>query len=224
MIEAFGSTSLVKAGNNFYLDGISSGTGPVLKSAGVAVDATQTTGWAPIGAEQTATGYEVAWKLPGSDQYTVWATDSSGNYTSSILGVVSGSSTALKTLETSFHQDLNGDSTIGLPSSVAPGSASSSPLSQAAANDVFVFRPGFGASTITDAAGTFSIELDGFSSLIDNAHLAAFVFEAQNGRMQTLFQPANDGHDTIINLGNHDSLTLVNVHISDLHARDFIIG
>ena len=66
-------------------------------------------GWAPIGAEQTATGYEVAWKVPGADQYTVWNTDSSGNYVSNAIGVVSGTSTALELLETSFHQDLNGD-------------------------------------------------------------------------------------------------------------------
>jgi len=223
VIEALGSTSLVEVGSNFYLDGISSGTGPELKSGGAAIDASQTGGWAPIGVEQTATGYEVAWKFPGADQYTVWATDSSGNYTSSLLGVVSGSSTALKTLETSFHQDLNGDGTIGLTTPVAPSGTSSAPLLQAATNDVFVFRPGLGTSTVTDAAGSFAIELAGFSSVTDNAHLAAFVFEAQNGRAQTLFQPANDGHDTIINLGNHDSLTLVNFHISDLHAHDFII-
>ena len=81
----------------------------------MAVDATQTNGWVPIGAEQTASGYELAWKLTGSDQYTVWATDSSGNYTSSPLVVVSGSNPALQALETSFHQDLNGDGLIGPP-------------------------------------------------------------------------------------------------------------
>ena len=39
-------------------------------------------GWTPIGAEQTAGGYDVAWKIPGADQYTVWSTDSNGNYIS----------------------------------------------------------------------------------------------------------------------------------------------
>ena len=67
----------------------------------------------PIGAEQTATGYEVAWKVTGADQYTVWTTDSNGNFVSGI-GVVSGSSYALESLEASFQQDLNGDGTIGL--------------------------------------------------------------------------------------------------------------
>ena len=41
--------------------------------------------WTPIGAEQTASGYEVAWKVTGADQYTVWTTDNSGNYVSSLL-------------------------------------------------------------------------------------------------------------------------------------------
>ena len=41
--------------------------------------------WVPIGAEQTASGYEVAWKVTGADQYTVWNTDNSGNFVSSTL-------------------------------------------------------------------------------------------------------------------------------------------
>ena len=71
----------------------------------------------PIGAEQTATGYEVAWKVTVGDRYTVWNTDSNGNFISGI-GAVSGSSYALESLETSFQQDLNGDGTIGLTTTV----------------------------------------------------------------------------------------------------------
>ena len=97
----------------FFLDS-SSGSGPELKYAGANVVAGQFGAWTPIGAEQTASGYEVAWKITGADQYTVWNTDSSGNYISNIIGVVSGTSTALESLETSFHQDLNGDGVIGL--------------------------------------------------------------------------------------------------------------
>ena len=37
---------------------------------------------APIAAAQTASGYEVAWKTTGGNQYQVWLTDSSGNETS----------------------------------------------------------------------------------------------------------------------------------------------
>ena len=68
VIEAAGSSSLVEVGTNFYLDSISTGSGPELKYGGKAVVAGQFSGWTPIGAEQTATGYEVAWKVTGSDQ------------------------------------------------------------------------------------------------------------------------------------------------------------
>src|SRR5258708_1220400 len=102
------------------------GSGKELKFRAGPVTAGQFGAWAPIGAEQTATGYEVAWKVTGADQYTVWNTDSSGNFTSYAIGTVSGISSALESLETSFHQDLNGDGMIGLPTSVieAAGSAS----------------------------------------------------------------------------------------------------
>ena len=65
VIESFGSTSLVEVGNNFFLDNISSGTGPELKYGGAAVVAGQFGGWTPIGAEQTAGGYEVALENAG---------------------------------------------------------------------------------------------------------------------------------------------------------------
>ena len=96
-----------------YLYSISSGSGPALTVAGVDVTAGQYGGWTPIGAEQTATGYEVAWKVTGADQYSVWTTDSNGNYTSN-TNILSGTSATLESLETSFHQDLNGDGIIGL--------------------------------------------------------------------------------------------------------------
>src|SRR5208283_4058816 len=66
----------------------------------------------PVGAEKTATGYEVAWSL-GSNQYIVWNTDANGDFTSAATGVVSGASYALEDLELSFGENLNGDGTTG---------------------------------------------------------------------------------------------------------------
>ena len=57
----------------------------------------------PIGAVQTASGYDVAWKLTGANEYTVWNTDSNGNYVSSAIGVVSGTSTALESFGAHFR-------------------------------------------------------------------------------------------------------------------------
>jgi serralysin len=227
-IEAFGSSKLVEVGNNFYLDSISTGTGPSLKYGGAAVVAGQFGGYAPIGVEQTPTGYEVAWKAAGVDQYSVWATDSNGNYTSNLVMPGSGTSLSLETIETSFHQDLNGDGVIGVAAAQAPSGASSASASQAASvmiasNDTFVFRPGMGADVIANAGSTDTIELDGFSSVTSNTQLAALLSEAQTGQPQALFQSTNGDHDTMINLGNHDSITLMNVHIADLHASNFLI-
>ena len=85
----------------------------MLKNGGVAFAAGSAGGWTPIGVEQTASGYEVAWKVVGSDQYGIWLTDSNGNFLSNPVGVVSGNSTTWTSLEASFHQDLNGDGVIG---------------------------------------------------------------------------------------------------------------
>src|ERR1035441_8863711 len=87
---------------------------PCLSRAVLAVTAGQRGGGAPFAVERTASGYEVAWKLAGADQYTVWNTDSHGNYVSRPFGIVSGTSTALEAIEASFHQDLNGDGGIGI--------------------------------------------------------------------------------------------------------------
>ncbi len=114
VIEAFGSTSLVQDGSNYFLDA-TDGSVVELSYGGAPVVVGQFGGWAPIGAEKTTSGYDVALKLTGADQYIVWTVDDSGNYLSMPLAGVSGSSAALESLETSFQQDLNGDGTIGLP-------------------------------------------------------------------------------------------------------------
>jgi len=420
VIESFGSTSLVETGNNYFMYANGTTNGPELKYAGAAFVAGQFGSWTPIGAEQTATGYEVAWKLAGADEYTVWNTDSSGNYLSQNISGVSGTSQALESAETSFHQDLNGDGVIGqvveaggtlelagadtgsvkfngstgtlildhsslfsgqLLNFTGDGNLSSSdqldlrdigfgpgttvgyvgtssggtltvsdaqshtahialagdytgstftlssdgsggttvidplvkqdtaggtlsfsdpdptdthsvsvspqdgatgylgsfvadtvnaangqdtvgwhfnfgpgPVTQTVTqsynvgvadhhadgttsaatqsvsvtiagpgNDSFVFHPGIGAEAIVNAGTSDTFELDGFSSVTSNNQLATLLNDAQTGQAQSMFQAVNGGHDTLINLVNHDSITLTDVHIADLHASDFII-
>ena len=117
VIEALGSTSLVQSGTYYYLDSISTGSGPQLKFGGAPVVAGQFAPYTPVGVEQTAGGYEVALQIAGTQQFSIWNTDSSGNYLS--YSVYSGTSAALEALETSFHQDLNGDGVIGIPAATA---------------------------------------------------------------------------------------------------------
>jgi serralysin len=112
MIEADGATSLFQVADTYALG---SPAGPTVKIGGAPVVAGGLGPWAPIGAEQTASGYEIAWKAAGADQYTVWNTDRAGNFVSDDIGVVSGSSAVLQGLEVGFQQDLNGDGIVGIP-------------------------------------------------------------------------------------------------------------
>ncbi|WP_407194076.1 M10 family metallopeptidase C-terminal domain-containing protein [Bradyrhizobium sp. STM 3566] len=114
-IESAGSTTLVEVGNNYFLNPVAGGTGPELTFSGAPVTVDMWTDWAPIGAEQTGSGYDVAWKNSSTGQYNIWSTDSNGNYATNLLSFVSGTNTALESYETTFHQDLNGDGMIGVP-------------------------------------------------------------------------------------------------------------
>ena len=182
--------------------------------------------WTPIGAEQTASGYEVAWKVTGADQYAVWDTDSNGNYTSNILDTVSGTDPTLQSIETSFQQDLNGDGYIGLVGvsrasrklrrSDAYGKWTVTTLDRrtrtissmvVAGADTFVFPPNFGANMVNNFnPGTDQLE---FSQSMF-ANVAEVLSDAQQV-----------GSDVVIAHDPQDVVTLHNVLLSNLHASDF---
>jgi serralysin len=94
--------------------------GPELQRGGAAVTVGEYGTWTPIGAVQVTGGYDVAWKDPASGLYTVWSTDSNGNYLANINPAVPGNSTSLEALETTFHRDLNGDGIIGIRTATSP--------------------------------------------------------------------------------------------------------
>ena len=122
-IESSGATALSQFADTYLLSGTS------LKFSGAVVTAGQFAGWTPIGAEQAAGGYEVAWKM-GADQYVLWAVDGNGNWLSQ-SAFVPGISSLLQSAEPGFHQDLNGDGTIGLHTTVIESSGATA-LSQLA--------------------------------------------------------------------------------------------
>src|SRR5262249_4741145 len=116
VIESFGATSLVQVGGNYFLRANGTTTGPELKEGGAPVVAGQFgAGVNPIGVEKTASGYELAWKATGADQFWVWNLDNNGNDIGHVFNSVPGSTPGLEALEPSFQQDLNGDGVIGPP-------------------------------------------------------------------------------------------------------------
>ncbi|MDT4743850.1 protease, partial [Bradyrhizobium sp. WYCCWR 12699] len=102
VIESFGATSLVQVGSNYFFNPVGGGTGPEFSYQGSPVTQGQIA-WTLMGVEAITGGYEVAWK--SGTQFTIWYTDGNGNYTSN-AGLLAASSNALKSFETSFHQDL----------------------------------------------------------------------------------------------------------------------
>jgi cytochrome c2 len=149
-IEANGTTTLVRAGNQFYLQD-NAGAGPVLKYQGANVVAGQFGDWTPIGAEIIGNGYEVAWKAGSTDQYIVWTTDANGNYLASPIHIVPGSDSALQSAETLFHQDLNGDGQIGVP--VATPIESNGATTLATAANLFYLQDNTGSGPVLQYQG-----------------------------------------------------------------------
>ena len=148
IIESSGTTTLLTDGIFYYLQ---NGNGPAveLSYAGAPVvdgQFDQFGGhWVPIGAEQTASGYEVAWSIPGADQYQIWMTDSSGNELSIPF---QGSGAQVASFEASFNDDLNGDGTIGVAPPPPPPSStvieSSGSMSLLAAGSNYLLEPNGG--------------------------------------------------------------------------------
>ena len=135
-IEALGSTALLQVAGNYFIDGM---TGPELSYLGAPVTAGQFGAWVPIAVEPLADGYEVAWKR-GADQYVLWIVDGDGNWLSQ-GAVLSGTSPALRSLESGFHHDLNGDGSIA-PTIVIE--ASGSTVLESVAN-VYLLPPADGS-------------------------------------------------------------------------------
>jgi hypothetical protein len=222
VIEAFGSTSLVQDGSSYFLQP-HGGTAVELSYGGTPVVAGQFGQWAPIAAEQTASGYQVVWKLTGADQYLAWNTDSNGNCVSGALDPTSGTSPALQAMEISFNQDLNGDGYTGPVLNGSSGgqtlTAGSNPttliggpsdiLTGGAGADTFVFKSDFGSNVVnnfTPGADTLQFSQSMFASVAD-----------------VLSDAQQVGSDIVI---THDPLNMVTLHntqLANLHASDFHI-
>ncbi|MHC2390644.1 hypothetical protein [Bradyrhizobium liaoningense] len=234
MIESAGATRLVESGDKYYLNS-STGTGPTLKHGGVAfIDGSDGT-WAPIAAEKTSTGYQVVWKEASTGKYTAWNTDNDGNYVShvsSLTGSSSGgyvSTSGLKSLETSFHQDLNSDGQVGT-SSIATSSTSTTSLaatSSSTSSNVQTSTSGNDVFVGTTKADTFSFAANFGNDVIkdfvasgpahDTIQFSKSVFDSF---ASVLSHATQSGQDVVIATGG-DTLTLKNMKVGSLTSQDF---
>ncbi|WP_275173813.1 Ig-like domain-containing protein [Bradyrhizobium sp. CSS354] len=236
VVESAGVTSLVESGGKFYLNG-SSGTGPSLKDGGADFVSGSDGTWTPIGAEKTATGYQVAWKEASTGEYTAWNTDNNGNYVSHVStltgstsgGSVSGTDSGLKSLETSFHQDLNGDGQVGT-SNLATSSTSttqtiatsssttSNTQTSTSGNDVFVGTSK--ADTFSFAANFGNDVVKGFVASGPAHDAIEFSKSVFDSFASVLSHATQSGGDVVIATGD-DTLTLKNMKVGSLTSQDF---
>jgi hypothetical protein len=110
-IETAGNTKLARVADMFFMYQGDGSSGVLLRYNGSAVNPGGP--WQAIGAEQTANGYSV-WLSNGVGQFVEWNTDSNGNYVSNGSSIVSSKGYALESSEPDFHQDFNGDGTLGV--------------------------------------------------------------------------------------------------------------
>ena len=203
--------------NHYYLFD-STGSGPSLKVSGMDFVAGQFgVSWTPIGAEKTASGYEVAWKVGSDDVYTVWNVDNQGNYVNAVIGVVSGSNSALQSFETSFVQDVNGDGRIGT-SNIVNGTSGNDELTSSSANEVFFGHGGNDTFVFTGTTGK-----DIVADFQQNNDVLQLSHNAFANFASVLAHAAQAGSDVTITVDASNSVTLHNTTLLSSRTRIFIL-
>ncbi len=223
----YGSTSLAALGSTYSLFAAGTGSGPVLAVAGVAVTAALMGGWTPIGAARTAGGYEVAFDLPGSNLFTIWNTDSNGNYVSDTIGAVTGTSAALEAAETAFGQDLNGDGTIGLRATVIATDTttygSTSLVSFGASYSLFAAGTSSGPTLDVNGVAATAATMGGWTAVgairTATGYEVAFALPGRN--LFTIWNTDSNGHYVSDTVGAVSGTSSVLTAAETLFHQDF---
>jgi hypothetical protein len=199
-IASNGVTKLVEVANQFALDPAGGGSGPFLMYEGSPFTAGEFGPWTPIGAVETASGYEVALKEIGTDGYTIWTTDSNGNYTGNTVGLLSGESYTLEEAEVTFGEDLNGDGTIGPPTTAASaGLSSRSYITKAIGSGSEMIDVHGSTGTFADSASLYNDTVIRFSEVQG----ARPYFAINTVAEAPAHVRVNQGSDTLITLSDH---------------------
>ena len=130
-----------------------------------------------------------------------------------------GSSSELKTAETLFHQDLNGDGVIGgaaaPPATVVSGTSGNDTLTSTAANEVlfgnggsntFVFAGNFGKDTVADFHSGNDVLQFSHTAFTDVADALAHAVQV--------------GADVTVTVDAAHSVTLSNTLLSQINAHN----
>ena len=214
VIESVGSTSLVEVGTNFFLDNISTGTGPALKYGGADVVAGQ---FGAAGRRSAPSRPRPAMRWPGR---TMPASIRSGTPTATATSsrstaAMSASSPALESIETSFLQDLNGNGLIG-GKAIVNGTSGNDTLTSSSPNQIF-FGNG-GSNTFVFSGTTGNDIIADFHPSNDAVQLSKNTFATF---ADVMAHAAQVGSDVTITIDAADSVTLHNTAVAQLTSNNF---
>jgi hypothetical protein len=112
VIEAFGSTKLIRDGSNKLSAQIGSNPPVAIKYGGAQITQGMFSGWETLAAETVAGVNQVMWKNNVGNTLSIWRLDSNWAWVSS-TGSWGLSSPEAKQQEINFQQDFNGNGIIG---------------------------------------------------------------------------------------------------------------
>ena len=214
-----GTTLLLSGANYFFTNG--SGVGPEFLLNGAAVTTSTFGTYNLIGAVVSGGGYEVALKdsTPGSNNYILLATDSTGNFTSVVTNpaVVTGQDFSLEQQEPVFGQDLNGDGRLATVvssgiSTLSLTSASANTIVQLAANATSA-TGGLNAGTLSLAGSASTLFLSAASATIEVSLQSSTGVEVISG-----FQYTIDALNIDLKGAASSVLTAADILVSGSHA------
>ena len=176
-----------------------------------------------LDANRRGTDGKLATRSPGkggADKYIFWNTTSSGNWVSE-SAVVSAIELTVQSLEPSFHQDLNGDGTIGVPGSptsakIVSGTSGNDTLTSTAANQVFYGNGGNNTFVFSGTIGKDSI--GDFQTAHDVVQLSHNVFASF---ADVLAHATQVGPDVTVAIDATNSITLQNTVLNHLTSNNF---
>jgi hypothetical protein len=210
-----GTTTLAQVGDVYELIPDAGGAATLLEYQGSVVTVDEYGDVNPVGALQTATGYEVAWSLVGQDEYTVWNINSGGDYTSSALGVVTGQNFNLEDLDPTFGENLNDAPSLSAVLVTTANSSGAVNLSTQTQNTTI----NLGANSASAPGG-----LSGASSTV-NGTPYAITLGSDHDIVEYALSPSS-GIETIANFTSLDELNIAmrGAANSTLQMTDTMLG
>ena len=190
-IEAIGSTTLTQVADSYFVN-YGGPSAVQLFYGNTYAAAGQFGAWKPVAAEQVGGTYQVAWQNGTANQFLAWTVGGAGNFMAQ-TAVVAGTTWYLQSYENTVHQDLNGDLTIGVVTSVVESSGATI-LTKAA--DSYFVNYGTASAVQINYGGAYAgaSQFAGWSAVGAEQLVGGYEVVWQNGTNYTVWNTDGAGN------------------------------